>query len=180
MKSLRLSPGRFLLWKQPKWAVDHFRLHAGEDLVGELYWTKCLSDQAVAKFGEGSWALDRIGFFRDRAVAIDGRTGMEAARFAFGWLGEGGIHLANGRVFRWRRTKAFASAWTLVDEIGQRVYDLEIGMHWFKVEAAVSLSTSTERMSEIGLLLCMGLYIARCTMQDAAGAVVVASAAIVA
>ncbi len=47
---------------------------------------------------------------------MDSRTGKQVASFEIGWLYEGDIHLANGRIYRWCRTKAFSSAWAVVDE----------------------------------------------------------------
>lgn len=159
-----------IIWKQPKFGLDHYELREGEKLIGELYWTKLLSDRAIAVCRQGSWEMDRVGCLRQRVVVIDGPSGVRAASFEFGWLGDGDISLANGRVYRWYRTKAFRSAWAIVDEQDRLVYEIQIGKCWFKHEAGVSLAVSW-RYPQLDLLVCLGLYLGICAMQDAAAAV---------
>jgi hypothetical protein len=179
MKPLESLIKTTLLWKQPKWAVEHYELWAGEDQLGELYWTKCLSDQAIARCGGLTWTLDRRGFFRDRAVAVEAGSEALAASFTFEWLKDGDLVLADGRSFRWYRTKVFGNAWALVDKAGGAVFEIHLGMNWFKRLAIVRLWPDVQRMPGLGLLLCLGLYLGICTEQDAAGAVVAATAACV-
>lgn len=170
MKNIRSVKQRMLIWKQPKFAVDHYELRAGEELIGELYWTKWLSDRAVACCGQGVWELDRVGCLRQQVVAFDSRSRMRVASFEFGWLNEGDILMANGRVYQWYRTKTFNSAWAIVDENDELVYEIQIGTRWFKYEASVSLAVDNFN-SELALLICLGMYLGICTMQDAAAAV---------
>jgi hypothetical protein len=170
MKNKQPVRPRVLIWKQPKFGVDHFELWDGERLIGELYWTKWLSDHAVARCGQGAWNLDRVGCLRQRVVAFESQTGMRVASFEFGWLNEGGIHMANGRIYQWYRTKAFSSAWAIVDETDKLVYEIQIGTRWFKYEASVHLAVD-KLTRELALLICLGLYLGVCTMQDAAAAV---------
>lgn len=170
MKDQQSTSTRTLIWKQPKFGVDHYELRAGEKLIGELYWTKWFSDRAIARCRSGEWKFDRVGCLRQRVLAIDSRTGKQAASFEIGWFYEGDIHLANGRIYQWYRTKAFSSAWAIVDEQDKLVYEIQIGNRWFKYEASVSLAVNI-RYPELDLLICLGLYLGICTMQDAAAAV---------
>ena len=166
-----------LEWKQPKWSLDRFELKAGAQVLGELYWTKCLSDQAVARSGQSTWVLGRRGFFRDRLVAVEPGTEAVAASFTFGWLKDGDLVLADGRSFRWYRTRLLDSVWALAVKAGGAVFEIHPGMNWLKREATVRLSPDVRAMPGLSLLLCLGMYLALCTMQDEAGAVVAATAA---
>ncbi len=170
MKEQQSMSPRTLIWKQPKFGVDHYELRAGENLIGELYWTMWLSDRAIARCRYGEWEFDRVGCLRQRVLAIDSRSRLQAASFEIGWLYQGDIHLANGRVYRWCRTKAFRDAWAVVDEKDELVYEIQIGMRWFKHQASVSLAVDN-RYPELDLLVCLGLYLGICSMQDAAAAV---------
>jgi hypothetical protein len=178
MTPLEMIAARTLVWTQPKWIADRFELRAGEEVLGELYWTKCLSDQAVARYGNSTWILDRRGFFRDRVVAIEPGTKELAASFTFGWLQDGDLVLADGRSFRWYRTKIFDTAWALVDNADGAVFEIRLGADWFKRKAAVRLWPDAKAKPGLGLLLSLGMYLAICTMQDAAGAVAATSAAV--
>jgi hypothetical protein len=165
-----------LVWKQPKWSSDHFELMGGQQVVGELWWTKCLSDQAVARYGGSTWLFDRPGFFRDRVVAVERGSGAPAASFAFGWLKDGELVLADGRSFRWFRTKVLGLAWALVDLNGVGVFDIELGMDWFKRQAVVRLQPGARSTAGIGLMLCMGMYLGICIDLDTAAVAAVTPA----
>jgi hypothetical protein len=160
-----------LTWIQPKCGVDHFVLRVGERRLGEIYWRKWFSDEAVARLGQQSWLFDRIGFFRDRAIATLLDTQNEVAQVTFDWMKDGLVTLANGQTFEWFRTKALGEAWALVDEDERPLYELEFGMHWFKYSVEVSLKREAFRRPEGGLLLCLGMYLGYVTMLDNAAAV---------
>ncbi len=178
MKPLESLTETTLLWKQPKWSVDHYELWSGEDQLGELYWTKCLSDEAIARFGGSTWILDRRGFFRDRVVAVEFGSKALAASFTFDWLNDGELLLPDGRAFHWYRTKILDTAWALVQKAGSAVFEIQLGMKWLKHQATVRLSPDAQAIPKLALLLCLGLYLSVCTMHDsAAAAAVVASTA---
>jgi hypothetical protein len=168
-----------LVWTQPKWSTDRLELRVGEEALGELYWTKCFSDQAVARCGGSTWILDRRGCFRDRVVAVEAGSGTLAASFTFEWMKDGDLVLADGRSWRWYRTKVFDTAWAMVDESGAAVFEIHLAMRWFKRQATVRLWPDAHAIPELGLLLCLGMYLSVCTLQDAAGAVAATTAAVV-
>ncbi len=178
MKGFPTHSQRTMLWKQPKFAVDHFELRSGDELLGEITWTKWLSDRALAKCNHGTWVLDRLGFFRDQVIATEAGSGNRVAGFEFGWLGEGDVRLPNGQVFPWFRTKALCGAWALTNESGEPVFEIQFGMRWFKQEAVVSLRPAADQTPELGLLLCLGFYLGYMSLQDAAGAAAATTAAI--
>lgn len=167
-----------LVWTQPKWSADRYELRAGEETLGELYWTKCLSDEAIARCGESTWILDRLGFFRDRVAAVERGSGTLAASLTFDWLKDGDLVLADGRSYHWYRTRVFDTAWALADKAGGPVFEIQLGMKWFKHQASVRLWPDAQAIPELGLLLCLGLYLSVCTMQDMAGAVAATTAAV--
>lgn len=170
-------PEKKLQWSQPKWSVDRFELHAGGELLGELYWTKCMSDQAIARCSKSSWVLDRRGFFRDRVVVLKSDSQALAASFQFDWLMDGELLVANGRSFRWSRTKLLEPAWTLIDEAGTAIFEIQLRFMWFKHEATIRLWADQRTTPGLDLLLSMGMYLAMITMQDETVAVAAATTA---
>jgi hypothetical protein len=111
-------------------------------------------------------------------VAIEAGNDAVAASFTFGWLKDGDLDLADGRSFRWYRTKLLDTAWALVDKAGGAVFEIHLGMNWFKREATVRLWPDVHAMPGLDLLLCLGLYLALCTLQDEAGAVAATTAVV--
>jgi hypothetical protein len=178
VERLQTVAGTTLEWKQPKWSVDRFELKADGQVLGELYWTECLSDQAVARYGESTWILDRRGFFRDRVVAVELGSKALAASFTFEWLKDGDLALTDGRSFRWYRAKVFDTAWALADKSGAGVFEIHLGLTWFKREATVRLWPDAQAKPGLGLLLCLGMYLCVCTLQDHAAVVVATTAAV--
>lgn len=165
-----------LVWKQPKWSVDRFELQASGQVLGELWWTKCLSDQAFARYGESTWVFDRTGFFRDRVVAAEPGAKVLTASCTFALLQDGDLVLGNGRSFHWYRTELLDTAWAFADQAGGAVFEIRLGMRWFKYEASVRLWPAAQALPELGLLLCLGMYLSVCSMQDM-GAVVAGTTA---
>ncbi len=169
-----------LLWKQARFGVDHFRLQAGEDCVGELYWTKWFSDHAVAQSAHGTWHMDRPDFFADRVIVTDPTTEQKAAIFVKGCFGDGTLTMRDGRKYEWARTKAFRNYWALFDEGGNAVFEVRAGMRWFKHEADVVLHAAAGEETQLPLLILLGWYLVFMSIQDSAavGAVVATTAAV--
>jgi hypothetical protein len=164
-----------LMWKQTAWGARSFTLGSGDGLVAVLYWPRLLSQHAVAESMYGTWYLDRLGFLRRRTVVSEPESGRELATFEQGWLGNGDLVLADGRVFRWFRTRAFRAFWALADGNEQVVLEVQSGLRWFKTEADVVLHVSPTVMPELPLLIVTTWYIAFSHMQDAAAAAAVVS-----
>ena len=177
MKSMKHIAHKDLLWKQPKFFVDHFQLLAGDELLAEVYWIKWLSDRAVARCYQGHWVFDRVGFFRRRIVAMEAGSGDEVASLELGWLNEGKVYLASGEIFHWYRTGAWGDTWIMADEDGETLFVIRFGMHWFKHQANVALATSIKEKPQLALLLCFAMYLGFCNIQDTAGAVAATTAA---
>lgn len=177
MKSMNTLTGDELLWKQPKFGVDHFELVQDDVPFAELYWTRLLSDAAVGRVAGSWWTFDRLGWPRARVAAtVAGSEGV-AASFEFDWLKNGTLRLANGRTFEWYRTKAFANAWALAEAGGKAFFEIEHGYHWFNQRAWVTLHFPAGD-TDLPLLLCLAMYLVHCINLDMAGAAA-ATAAVV-
>lgn len=176
MKSIQSVDYHQLLWKQTNWGGRYFELLSGDDVVGVLYWPKWLSDHAVVESGDGKWVIDRVGFFRDRVVVTDVHSGSKVAKFEIGWLGDGEVVLANGRVYNWYRTGILSNNWTLADENDDLVFEVKEWMHWFKHRAQIVLRVGSITRPELPLLIYLGWYLAFMQMQDAAAVVAVTAA----
>lgn len=175
MKPINALTTNELLWKQPKFAVDHFELYQNNNLFAEVYWTKLLSDAAVGKVEGNWWTFDRLGWLRDKVVANIADSEQVVASLDFDWLKNGTLELVNGRVFEWYRTKTLANAWALIEMGGKAFFEIEHGYHWFKQRAWVTLHFPVND-PELPLLLCMTMYLVYCINQDAAGAIAAISA----
>lgn len=178
MNRLNQLQGTELVWKQPKFGVDHYELFAGENLYAELYWTKWFSDRATAICSGKQWMFDRVGFFRSKVIAVNRDGETTAAQFEFDWTKGGVIRLAKGLPFRWHRTKALRNTWALEDMNEQVLFEMELGMRWFKYQAWVDLHTLPRDMVDLDLLLPLCLYLAICAMQDTAAVTAATTAAI--
>ncbi len=175
MKPMNTLIGNELLWKQPKFSLDAFELYQDDDLFAEVYWTKLLSDAAVAKVAGSWWTFDRLGWLRDKVVATVANSEQAVASFEFDWLKNGTLSLANGRSFEWYRTKGLANAWALVESGEKAFFEIEHGYHWFKQRAWVTLHIPVDD-PDLPLLSCLAIYLVHCINQDAAGAVAATSA----
>ena len=178
MKSMQANNLGNLQWKQKRFAVHDFQLQAGDDQVGELYWTKWFSDQAVAKSADGCWLMDRPGFFRDRVVVREQESGKSIAVFDSGWFGEGNLRFMNGRSYQWYRTKAFCNHWALANEDEEVVLEIREGMRWFKHEADIVPYASAQKEADFMLLIFIGWYLVFMAMQDSAAVVAATTAAV--
>ncbi len=166
-----------LMWRQTGFGVREFELWSGKDLVGVLYWPKWLSDCAVAECGDGKWTMDRIGFFRDRAIATKVETGEELASVTFDWMGDCELTLSNGRQYQLFKTGFLSNNWTLADEHEEVVFKMREGTRWFKHDAEIDLQVGAIMRQELPLLILLGWYLAYMHLQDAAAAAAAASAA---
>ncbi|NIM96462.1 MAG: hypothetical protein GTO18_22405 [Anaerolineales bacterium] len=178
MKRLQEIDIQRLMWKQKGFALHDFELISANDLVGRMYWPKWLSDRAVAMYAENRWTLDRVGFFRDRIVVRDAKSGDKVADYEFDWLGDGTITLSDGQKFQWYRTKILCETWILVDEAGDTLLEFQVGMRWFKYVVEVNVDVRADRLPELPLLLFTCWYITFMRAQDVAAAVAVVSAAV--
>ena len=177
MKSLAKLKRTEMIWKQPKFGVDHYELRAGDDIYGELYWTKWFSDKAVGICNGKLWTFDREGFFRSKVVVEAGSNGLEVAHFEFDWTKGGVIRLANRIPYQWYRTKLLRNTWVLENMNGVVLFEMEIGLRWFKQEAWIGLHTVVDEKTRLDLLLPLCLYLAICAMLDTALAVSATTAA---
>lgn len=159
-----------LMWKQTAWGARDFELWSNEDLVAVLYWPKLLSDRAVAECAVGRWYVDRPGFFRRRTVVTEAESGVEVASFEAGWLGDGDLVLADGRVFHWFKTKAFRNFWALTGQDDALLIEIHAGLNWFKYEADVLLQRGAESLPELCLLIAATWYLGYMYIQDSAAA----------
>jgi len=166
-----------LMWKQTGFGVREFELYSGDELVGRLYWPKLLSDHAIAECGDGRWVLDRIGFFRDRAVAVEAGTEMEVASVTFSWLGDSELSLSSGRRYELYQTGLLSNNWSLVDENEDVVLEIKEGNRWFKHDGRLELQVGAIMRPELPLLIQLCWYLAYMRTQDAAGAAAAVSAA---
>lgn len=178
MKSMRTVDLSNLIWKQTRFGVHEFELRSEGDIVGVMYWTKLLSDLAVAETADGVWELDRPGFFRDRLVVHDRRTGRDVAFFNKGWFGEGRLILRDGRTMDWYRTKAFCNHWALSNPDEEVICEIREGMRWFKHEADVVLYPAAASESDLLLLILICWYLVFMSIQDSAAVVAATTSAI--
>ena len=171
MKALIAVDTQKLMWKQTGFGARDFELRVGDDLVAKLTWPRLLSDLAVAECATGTWHIDRPGFFRQRTVVTLPGSDLEIASFEPGWLGDGDLVLADGRVFQWYQTKALRYSWALVGPDGDLLFEVHEGTRWFKHEAHVVLHAAVDAMPELPLLILTTWYLGFSQLQDAAGAV---------
>lgn len=156
-----------LLWKQPRFGVDHFKLYQEDNLCAEIYRTRLLSDTAIGRVAGCSWSFNRKGWLRDRVEAVEAELKKVVATFEFDWLKDGTLKLANGRTFAWYRARTFSNAYALAETGHEAFLEIEHGYHWFKQRAWVTTHFPPGD-PDLPLLLCLAMVLVHCINQDTA------------
>jgi hypothetical protein len=156
-----------LLWKQPKFGVDHFKLYQEDSLNAEIYRTRLLSDTTIGKVAGCTWTFNRKGWLQDQVEAVESESKKRVAIFQFDWLKNGTLTLSNGRTFKWYRTKTFANTYALAESGQEGFLEIEHGWHWFKQRAWVT-AYFPPGDPDLPLLLCLTMVLVYCINQDTA------------
>lgn len=168
MQSISKLTQTELIWNQPKFSKEYFVLDAGDEMYAEIWWTKWLSDEAIARTADSQWTFDRQGCWRDRIVAYHESSQTPVAQLVLPGLKESGLLLTGDRTYDWYRTRVLGEAWAFALAGGEQIFEIELGMHWFKRRAWIDLDPAQFTNSDLELLLCLGFYIAVCMDQDSA------------
>lgn len=157
-----------LIWNQPKFSKEYYILETENQIFAELWWTKWLSDEAIARTADDQWTFDRQGCWRDRIVAYHESSQTPIAQLVLPALKDSGQLLIGDRTYDWYRTRALREAWAFALAGGNQILGIELGMHWFKRRAWIELEPLQINNFDLGLLLCLGFYLAVCIDQDSA------------
>ena len=166
MNSLTQFMGGEMVWKQPKLGVDHYALHNGKDIYGELYWMKWLTDNAVGLCNGKKYAFSRVVFTPSRVVAYEGEHRTRIADFDFNHSKGGVIRLTDRTSYYWSRKDLIRNIWILETKNEDLLLELEINLRWLKQEAFLNLQTTVEETEKIDLLILMSFYLAVCALRD--------------
>jgi len=171
MLALAQIDQKYLTWRQPRWTREYYELRAGDCLLGSLAMKKWFSDQAEVNTATAAWIFDRKDFFRTAGIAFERQSKIEVARFEYEWLKDCQISLSDGRSFKWFRTKVLEYAWAMTTESDRLLFEMALGMRWFKREGLITLEVKPSIFPNLDLLICLSFYLGYCEQQDTAAAV---------
>jgi hypothetical protein len=152
---LQEVPGQDLRWIQPDAWKQCYELRAGESLLATMRSEGFWKTSFIVESAEGTWRLDRSGFWTTKVQAIDTTTQAEVVSFPWKFLGDGLVSL-NNNPLRWHSTSFWSSEWAFTDETGTDIIGFKIKGFW-RSGAAISLRSGSEGMP-LPLLLALGWY----------------------
>ncbi len=159
---------RLLVWDQPKGMRRYFSLHAGQHEIGEMFWPRWLSDEAVATVRGRSWRMRRLGFFRRNAEAVP-VDGGPVARFEQRMRGDGPITIGEDR-YDWQLRSVWRSEYALIDPNGMEVLHVRFRPGIFRQSAELRVPPWATEHRHLALLVAFVFYLASMRQQDTAAA----------
>lgn len=174
MRRIREVSDRPMRWSRPRLLERRYTLQAGDDLLAVLRWESLFSCQAVAETADGTWVLQRTGFFRSRVVVRAVGSDTEVATVRAGWSGTGEIQASDHRRYRWRKAGFWSPFWFLEGEDGLPLVEFERA--FLRRAAAVRVQPSAGAIPDLALLVALGWYLLVLADDDAAGAAAAALA----
>lgn len=164
---------RLLEWQQPKGLQRYYELRAGDRLIGEMFWPRWFSDEAVGTVMGHSWRLNRRGFFR-RAAELMPVDGGPVGRYEGRLRGDGPITFGEER-YDWQRRNVWRNEYALVDANGMDVLHLRLRVGFFRQSAEVRVPGWAAERRDLPALIAFGFYLAMMAHQDAAAGAAAAS-----
>jgi len=154
-------------WVQPRIARREYELRAGGERLAVLRDVKMSGSLAEADTGDGRWTLKRQGFLGPRVTVRRAGSEDKFATLVFSWLGDGALHMADGRVFGWKR-RFWSRQYCLTTEQGEELVEFKPIFAFVKGGAKVTIHPSATDISELSLLAVIGWYVMLLGFDEAA------------
>jgi hypothetical protein len=154
-------------WVQPRIARREYELRAGGKRLAVLRDVKMFGSLAEADTGDGRWTLKRQGFLRPRVTVRRAGSEDEFATLVFNWLGDGALHMADGRVFGWK-CRFWSRQYCLTTEQGEELVEFKPTFAFVKGGAKVTIHPSAADISGLSLLAVIGWYVMLLGFDEAA------------
>lgn len=167
MKTIRAVVDHELTWSQESAFKNEFELRFGGELVATLRLPKMLGTMGVAESGDGSWAFERIGFWKARTVVRASGSNVELGSYTSNtWKGGGVLELSDGKKFTvWR------SIWKGLSEFRTEEGEPLFQIHHrssFRVSASLRINRKALQIPELPWMVLLGFYLEVMARKDAA------------
>jgi hypothetical protein len=138
-------------WVQPKITRREYELRAGGERLAALRRIRIFGSLAELDTADGRWTLKRQGFLRPRVSVRRAGSEDEYATLVLSWLGDGALHMSDGRAFAWKRG-FWSRQYTLTTEQGEELIVLKPTLAFVKVGAKVTIHPFAADISGLSLL----------------------------
>ncbi len=167
MRTITALVDHQLTWTPQRGLRPAYELRFGDELVATLRFPKMLSSRAILETGEGSWALERMGFFNSRIVVRLADSETDVAVFkANVWTGGGTLELSEGRTLE-VRTSMWERTSQLKMDSGEQIVEM-IGRGFFRFSAEVRMTRKATQCPELPWMVAMLFYLMIMKRRDSA------------
>jgi hypothetical protein len=167
MKSIGSVIDHELTWSQASAFKNEYELRFGGELVASLRLPKMIGTMGVAESSDGSWTLERVGFWKMRTVIKANGSADELGSYRnTAWKSGGVLELPGGKKFIvwksfWKRI------FELRTEAGEPLYQLQ-QLTTFRVSASLRINRRALQEPELPWLVMFGFYMLVMARHDAA------------
>lgn len=174
MKKLSEITGVKLEWREPKATVQHYELHAGNELCGTLDFRSAWGTLATAQTAGGAWTFKRVGFLNPRVTVRAAGSDQDLAVYQPRFWGDGELAFADGSAFRWRPVNFWSTQWSFLDGAGRPRVTFRSGVEGqtlkdiFRTQATVEIDPAASAHLRLSLLVSLGWYLILLQHQDSA------------
>jgi hypothetical protein len=166
-----------LKWEQPSALKLNYELHTGVgEVAATLRFRSSFGSLATAESADGCWTFKRVGFWQTRVTVRRCGSDEDIAIFRNNtWSGGGTLELSNGRAFR-ATTNFWQTKLGFETEAGEKLIEFKTSglLH---LSAAVDIHPGGATITELPIIVPLGLYLIVMMHTDAATAAGGATAA---
>jgi hypothetical protein len=159
MRRIADLSGQRLKWEQPSALKMEYELRTEDgELAATLRFRSSFGSFATAESADGCWTFKRVGFWQTRVTVRPCGSDDDIAIFKNNtWSGGGTLELSSERTFR-ATTNCWQSKFAFETEAGERLIEFETGglLHLW---ATVGIQPSIITMTELPLMVTLGLYL---------------------
>jgi hypothetical protein len=144
-------------WQQLKGLKSEFELRFGDEIVATMKLPKMLSSAAVFRCEEGSWTIERVGFFSSKTIVhAEGSTKEVGTYSPRPWKGGGIVELTEGRKLE-LRTNVWKGTFEWCTEEGESIVHMK-GRGFLKYVVDVRMGRSALKWPELPWLIALVFY----------------------
>jgi hypothetical protein len=167
MRSISAVVDHEIAWQQLQGLKSEFELRFGDELLATMKLPKMLSSVATFQCEEGTWNIERVGFFSPKTVVRKGTSNEVVGTFtARAWKGGGTVELSEGRKLE-LRTNMWKSTFEWCTTDGESLLMMK-GRGFLKYFVDVQMNRSAAKWPELPWLMALMFYQMIMMRRDAA------------
>jgi hypothetical protein len=147
-----------------------FELRSGADVVATLAFEKLFGSLATGRTATGAWTFKRAGFLQPRVTVREAGAELDLAVFHPTWTGSGEVEFGAGVRVHWRSFGFWSREWAFVRGAEERLVTFRPEEDVSAPGSRVELGAAARTLPDIGVLLCLGIYLRALAVQEASAA----------